>query len=59
MIDPVKELQAAALKINLGVSSREKEAIEINGTEFNDNIRQLGKEAELIEKYLGKEEENE
>lgn len=59
MIDPVKELQAAALKINLGVSSREKESIEINGTEFNENIRQLGKEAELIEKYLGKEEENE
>ena len=59
MIDPVKELQAAKLKIDLGVSSREKEAIEINGTEFNDNIRQLGKEAELIRNYIGKEEENE
>lgn len=59
MIDPVKELQAAKLKIDLGVSSREKEAIEINGTEFNDNIRQLGKEAELIKNYIGKEEENE
>ncbi len=55
MIDPLKEVAASEKKIKLGVSTREKEAIELNGTDFSENIRQLGKEAKEIEQYLGKE----
>ncbi len=55
MIDPVKEVEAAEKKIQLGISTREKEAIELNGTDFGENIRQLGKEAAEIEKYMEEE----
>lgn len=55
MIDPLKEVAASEKKVALGVSTREKEAIELNGTDFSENIRQLGKEAQEIEHYLGKE----
>ena len=55
MIDPVKEVEAAEKKIQLGISTREKEPIDLNGTDFGENIRQLGKEAAEIEKYMEEE----
>lgn len=58
MIDPVKEVEAAEKKIVLGVSTREKESVELNGTDFRENIRQLAKEKKDIEKYLGGSEDN-
>lgn len=53
MIDPVKEVEAAERKIALGTSTREKESVELNGTDFWENVRQLAKEQREIEKYLG------
>lgn len=55
MIDPLKEVMASEKKVELGVSTREKEAIELNGTDFSENIRQLGKEKEEIRKYIGED----
>lgn len=56
MIDPLKEVEASEKKIAIGISTREKEAMELNGTDFSENIRQLGKEAEEMEHYLGGKE---
>ena len=53
MIDPVKEVEAAERKIALGTSTREKESVELNGTDFWENVRQLAKEQREMEKYLG------
>lgn len=55
MIDPLKEVAASEKKISLGVSTREKEAIELNGTDFSENVRQLGKEEKEMKKYLGED----
>lgn len=52
MIDPVKEVEAAEKKIALGISTREKEAMELNGMDFSENVRQLGKEQEEMNMYL-------
>ncbi len=43
MIDPVKEINAAKSRVELGVSTREKEAMELTGTDFERNIAQLEK----------------
>lgn len=59
MIDPGKEVEAAEKKIELGISTREKEAMELNGTDFSENIRQLGKEMMDMRKYIGGQEEKE
>ncbi|MGG3504766.1 phage portal protein [Paenibacillus lautus] len=40
-LDPVKEVQAAEKRIQLGLSTREREAIETNGSDFWTNIQQL------------------
>jgi lambda family phage portal protein len=40
-LDPVKEVSAAEKRIELGVSTREREAIEINGSDFDRNVEQL------------------
>lgn len=41
MIDPVKEAQAGAERIKLGLSTREKECAELSGTSFSDNVARL------------------
>lgn len=40
-LDPVKEAQGAKLRIENGLSTRERESIEINGSDFNENVTQL------------------
>lgn len=55
MIDPVKEVEAAEKKILLGISTREKEAMELNGTDFSENIWQLWKEENEIKKICQRE----
>lgn len=40
-LDPVKEVEAAERRIALGLSTREREAIETNGSDFWTNIQQL------------------
>ncbi|MGG1599321.1 phage portal protein [Paenibacillus naphthalenovorans] len=40
-LDPLKEVAAAEKRIALGLSTREREAIEINGSDFWTNVQQL------------------
>jgi lambda family phage portal protein len=49
-LDPVKEVSAAVTRINNGLSTREKETIEINGGDFDSNIKQLQRENQLMSK---------
>lgn len=48
MLDPTKELQAAQMAIELGLSTHEQEAIKLNGSEFNANIEKITIENEKI-----------
>lgn len=41
MLDPVKEVTAAKLRVDYGLSTGEQEAAEITGTEYEENISQL------------------
>lgn len=45
MLDPLKEIKAAKGRVDLGVSTREIEAMEMNGGNFDDNAAQLRHEA--------------
>lgn len=48
VLDPVKEAQGAEKRINLGLSTREKECMELTGTEIEDNLEQLAREEAMI-----------
>ena len=50
-IDPLKEVTAAVIRIREEISTREREAAELTGTDFNANHRQRIKE-ELMRKEL-------
>ncbi len=54
-IDPLKEANAAAKRIEIGVSTRDKEALEMNGSDAEINIKQNIKDNLLIN-GSGKEE---
>ncbi len=43
-VDPVKEAQAAALRVALAMSTLEDEAAELMGTDFADNVEQIKRE---------------
>lgn len=47
-LDPVKEVTAAGMRIELGLSTRERETIEQVGGDFDQNIRQLKRESQLM-----------
>ncbi len=48
MLDPLKEVNAAAKRVGLGISTREIETMEMNGGSFEDNAEQLKREAEKM-----------
>ena len=48
ILDPVKEMQAAKLRIEQGLSTREKEAAELTGTSYERNVEQLKMEEEML-----------
>lgn len=48
MIDPVKEVNAAEKRINIGISTRQRETIEMTGGDFDNNIAQLARERQLM-----------
>ncbi len=52
-LDPVKEVNAAAIRVQNGFSTRERETMEINGGDFDRNVRQLKREQELMEGVNG------
>lgn len=47
-LDPVKEVEAAELRVQYGFSTRAKEAMELTGTDFRDNIGQARRETEMM-----------
>lgn len=47
-LDPLKEAVAAGKRIELGLSTRETETIEITGGDFDRNINQLSRESKLM-----------
>lgn len=47
-LDPVKEVNAAEKRVRSGFSTRAKEAMELTGTDFWDNIRTAKRENELM-----------
>ncbi|WFR55366.1 phage portal protein [Anaerocolumna sp. AGMB13025] len=49
MIDPVKEINAAEKRIELCVSTGEREAMELTGTDFDRNVAQLIKEKKKMQ----------
>ncbi len=52
-IDPTKEIQAATMAIEAGLSTHEAEAIKINGSEYSRNIEKLKTENELLKDANG------
>jgi lambda family phage portal protein len=48
-LDPLKEAQASEKKIHLLTSTAEREAIETNGSNWHENVLQLGRELEATE----------
>jgi lambda family phage portal protein len=49
VLDPVKEAEGAALRIEHGLSTGEREAAEMTGTDFDANIEQRGMELKAME----------
>ena len=47
-LDPVKEAQGAGLRIQYGLSTGEKEAAEMTGTDFDANIQQRAMELQTM-----------
>lgn len=50
-LDPLKEARASEVKIRNQLTTRAKEAMEINGTDVMDNMGQLNREELKIKKY--------
>lgn len=48
MLDPLKEINAATKRVELGISTRQRETMEMNGGSFDDNSEQLLREAEIM-----------
>ena len=48
MLDPVKEATAAEKRIAIGVSTRQRESIEMTGTDFDANVAQIARENQLM-----------
>ena len=53
MLDPTKELQAAQMAIESGLSTHEQEAIKLNGSEFTSNVDKLAVENEKMRLAMG------
>lgn len=48
ILDPVKDAQGSALRVAYGLSTREREAAEMTGTDFEDNATQLAYEETFL-----------
>ena len=57
LLDPVKEAQGAEKRLQLGLSTHEQEAMEMNGTDFNDNLEILARERRLQSELMPLTEE--
>lgn len=48
MLDPVKEVQAAAARVDRGFSTHERETTELTGGNWDENIGQIARERKLL-----------
>jgi lambda family phage portal protein len=48
-VDPLKEVLAAGKRVEFGLSTRERETIELVGGDFDRNIKQLAREKQLMD----------
>ena len=48
-MDRLKEVKASTLRVQQGFSTRAKETVELNGGDFEQNVRILAKENKLLE----------
>jgi len=51
MLDVTKEVQGAQMRIELGISSRQREAAQLCGVDFMENLEQLREEQELLKNF--------
>jgi lambda family phage portal protein len=58
-VDPVKEVNAAILRVNNGFSTRERETTELTGGDFDRNIKQIKRESQLMREVNPVEQNNE
>ena len=49
ILDPVKDIKGSAMRVQYGLSTREREAAEMTGTDFEENLDQLAWELKMIE----------
>ncbi len=52
-LDPIKEVKAAAMRVQEGFSTREQEAIGLTGGDWDKNIAQIQREQELMKSING------
>lgn len=57
-VDPLKEINAAALRIANNITTQEQEAAEYNGNDWSDNIRQRRKELTVLADLQGLTNQN-
>ncbi|MCD7918634.1 MAG: phage portal protein [Clostridiales bacterium] len=55
-LDPTKEVEAADMRVASGYSNRAKEAMELTGTDFLDNVKALKRENEMMKEANGTNE---
>lgn len=48
VLDPVKEVEASGLRVQLGLSTREKESAEMTGTSWDENVERLAIEQQRM-----------
>lgn len=57
-VDPLKEVNAAEKRINLCLTTRERETIELTGGDFDSNIDQLAREKAKLDELLPQNDVN-
>ena len=57
ILDPIKDVTGAALRVKYGLTTREREAAEMTGSDLEENLEQIAYEQDLI-KNLGIDEGN-
>lgn len=48
VLDPQRDVQGSMLRVQAGLSTRQKEAAEMTGTDFEENLEQIRYESELL-----------
>jgi len=55
-VQPVQEANAAKIRMDLGITTGEQEAMEYNGSNFNENLQQRGREEQARKDAMPKQE---